>query len=134
VKVFVQVDLPKQRAQRHVLNPDGTFELLAERPATARNRDFGSMQVLKDFLIVGKRLRDAEFTLVVLNGHGTSIIDLERFAGSGQRSARQQKVWPAFDQHPDGWRSKLLARCVVDSGASQNPVADHHAQQPRLPR
>ena len=52
-----------------------------------------------------------------------------RRRGSGQQEAR-----PPDRQHPVRRRSQLRPRRPVDRRASQDPAAEHHAQQPRLSR
>ena len=55
-----------------------------------------------------------------------------RSARGGRRGARQSQARTDQREHPVRRRPELCARRALDRGASQDPVAHRHAQQPRV--
>jgi Clostripain family len=85
IQVVVQVDLPEQPAQRYVLNGDGEFVLLESKSRRNGSANTGDPKVFKNFLIAARHLRRRDRTMVVLNGHGTGIMELRPLTNGHQR-------------------------------------------------
>jgi hypothetical protein len=78
VNVAVQVDSPRHRLRRFVLDHDRSFMVLPAKDGTGVNRNIGDPQTLIDFLFACKHIHDGTATMIVIGGHATGPKDLSQ--------------------------------------------------------
>jgi hypothetical protein len=86
VAVVAQLDTPKTRAKRYVLDRYRRFKLLPPKIGVDHNLDTGDPQVIINFLIAARRLRSADNLAVIASSHGTGFTDLAKFGRKRSRA------------------------------------------------